>query len=217
MEPPDVCRSSRSAEPVGRQRSRWIEPPDVWPLMSPFTSVRCRLPPLVAKTYRRVRDLVAAAEARPAGAEQEELWHDARKAAKQSRYAAESVAPVFGQDATRFAAAVEAVQEALGEHQDSVLTRQRLRELALAAPSTEVAFRYGRLHAQEETRSEQSHEHFRAAWRAGSWSWPSGSASPRARVCGSGWRCRRTSWRGGSGRRARPSRRRCECCATVDS
>ena len=124
------------------------------------------LPALVARTHDRVRDLVEAAETRPAGAEQEELWHDARKAAKQSRYAAESVEPVFGKDATAFATAMEAVQEALGEHQDSVLTRDRLRDLALHAPSTEVAFLYGRLHAQEEARSAQSHEHFTTAWKA---------------------------------------------------
>jgi CHAD domain-containing protein len=124
------------------------------------------LPPLIARTYDRVRDLVTEAEARPAGPEREELWHDARKAAKQSRYAAESVAPVFGEDASAFAAAMEAVQEALGEHQDSVLTRERLRDLALHASSTEAAFLYGRLHAQEEARSAESHEHFTAAWQA---------------------------------------------------
>ncbi|MGY1669190.1 CYTH and CHAD domain-containing protein [Geodermatophilus sp. SYSU D00710] len=124
------------------------------------------LPALVARTFDRVRDLVEAAQGLPAGAEQEELWHDARKAAKQSRYAAESVGPVFGEDAAAFATAMEAVQEALGEHQDSVLTRDRLRDLALHAPSTEVAFLYGRLHAQEEARGAQSHEHFATAWRA---------------------------------------------------
>src|SRR3712207_9218803 len=113
------------------------------------------LPALRARTPARIRALVRAGESGPAGAEQEELWHDARKAAKQSRYAAESVEPVFGKDATAFATAMEAVQEALGEHQDSVLTRDRLRDLALHAPSTEVAFLYGRLHAQEEARRDR--------------------------------------------------------------
>ncbi|MGY1810103.1 CHAD domain-containing protein [Blastococcus sp. SYSU D00669] len=124
------------------------------------------LPELVAHSYARVRRYVDKAQTVPAGPEQEELWHDARKAAKQSRYAAESVAPVFGSDATAFAAAMEAVQEALGEHQDSVLTRDRLHDLAVNASSTEVAFLYGRLHAQEEARGVQSHEHFAAAWGA---------------------------------------------------
>ena len=105
------------------------------PLRKPARSrASTTLPVLVARTHDRVRDLVEAAQARPAGAEQEELWHDARKAAKQSRYAAESVEPVFGEDAAAFATAMEAVQEALGEHQDSVLTRDRLRDLVLHAP-----------------------------------------------------------------------------------
>ena len=102
----------------------------------------------------------------PAGAERDELLHDARKAAKQARYAGESVAPVFGKDASTFAAAMEDVQEALGERQDSVLTRQRLRDLALHASTTEVAFLYGRLHALEEAGRSRCSEHFDAAWKA---------------------------------------------------
>ncbi len=124
------------------------------------------LPRLVARSFAGVRTLVEDAAARPAGPEKEELLHDARKAAKASRYAAESVDPVFGRDATAFAQAMEAVQEALGEHQDSVLTRERLRELAQHTSSTETAFLYGRLHALEEARTEQSQQHFDDAWKA---------------------------------------------------
>ena len=124
------------------------------------------LPPLVARSYDKVRGFVEDAQSRPAGPEREELLHDARKAAKQARYAGESVAPVFGKKATDFAAAMEDVQEVLGEHQDSVLTRARLRELAVHASSTEVAFLYGRLHALEEAHGQQSDEHFDATWKA---------------------------------------------------
>ncbi|MBJ7452312.1 MAG: CYTH and CHAD domain-containing protein [Blastococcus sp.] len=124
------------------------------------------LPKRVARSYAGVRSLVEDAAARPAGAEREELLHDARKAAKASRYAGESVSRVFGADATAFAQAMEAVQEALGEHQDSVLTRERLRDLALNTSSTAAAFVYGRLHALEETRSEESQHHFDDAWKA---------------------------------------------------
>jgi CHAD domain-containing protein len=124
------------------------------------------LPRLVARSYDQLRALVEQAQLRPAGPERDELLHDARKAAKRARYAAESVAPVFGKNATAFAAAMENVQEALGEHQDSALTRERLRDLALHASSTEVAFLYGRLHALEEARAHQSQQHFDAAWKA---------------------------------------------------
>ena len=122
------------------------------------------LPRLVARSYQAVRRPVEAA-AQAAGAEREELLHDARKAAKRARYAGESVTGVFGQDAADFAEAMEAVQEALGEHQDSVLTRERLRELALHTSSTRAAFLYGRLHALEESKTQQVQHHFDLAWK----------------------------------------------------
>ncbi|MCZ2857220.1 CYTH and CHAD domain-containing protein [Blastococcus sp. VKM Ac-2987] len=124
------------------------------------------LPRLVGRSYTIVRRLVEDADARPAGEEREELLHDARKTAKAARYAGESVSRAFGADATAFAEAMEAVQEALGEHQDSVLIRERLRTRGLAATSTEAAFLYGRLHGLEEVRSEQSQHRFDDAWKA---------------------------------------------------
>ena len=124
------------------------------------------LPGLVARSYAGVRSLVDEAATTPAGPEREELLHDARKAAKQARYAGESVSVVFGEDALRFAQAMEGVQEALGEYQDSVLTRERLLQLALHTSSTATAFLYGRLHALEGARAELSHQHFDTAWKA---------------------------------------------------
>ena len=124
------------------------------------------LPPLVARSYTKVRKIVKQADATPDVAEREELLHDARKAAKRSRYAGESVSDVFGKDAVAFAAAMEGVQEALGEHQDSVLTRERLRDLARHTTSTDAAFLYGRLHALEEASAGETQRHFDAAWKA---------------------------------------------------
>jgi CHAD domain-containing protein len=61
---------------------------------------------------------------------------------------------------------MEAVQEALGEHQDSVLAQERLLELARDTPSTEAAFLYGRLHALEEVQAVRSRKHVDVAWKA---------------------------------------------------
>jgi len=124
------------------------------------------LPPLVARSYDKVRNFVEAGQSMPAGVERDELLHDARKAAKQARYAGEAIDPAFGKDAATFAAAMEDLQEALGEHQDSVLTRERLRTLARHTSSPEVAFLYGRLHAREEAHSDVSEQHFEAAWKS---------------------------------------------------
>jgi CHAD domain-containing protein len=159
------------AELDGERYHRVLEALDGLITSPPVTEEAARpagkvVPKLVARSYRKVRRIVEEADAQPDGAEREELLHDARKAAKRARYAGESVSRVFGKDATAFAEAMEAVQEALGEHQDSVLTRERLRELAASTSSTDAAFLYGRLHALEEARAEQSHQHVDAAWKA---------------------------------------------------
>ena len=54
-------------------------------------------------------------------------WHAVRIRAKQCRYAAEAVAPVYGPQARRFAASVAAVQDILGDHQDTVVAEAWLR------------------------------------------------------------------------------------------
>jgi CHAD domain-containing protein len=161
------------AELDGERYHRLLEGLDALVAAPPFTSRAADragrvLPRLVDRSYTVVRRLVDEADAHPAGQEREELLHDARKAAKAARYAGESVSPVFGAEATRFAEAMEAVQEALGEHQDSVLIRERLRALALSVTSVEAAFLYGRLHALEEARSERYQDRFAVAWKAAS-------------------------------------------------
>lgn len=155
----------------GERYHRLVAGLDALVASPPFTSPAADragrvLPRLVHRSWTAVRKLVDQAEAHPAGPEREELLHDSRKAAKAARYAGESVSPVFGRDATRFAEAMEAVQEALGEHQDSVLIRERLRDLARSAPSVEAAFLYGRLHALEEARGDQVQNSFAEAWKA---------------------------------------------------
>ncbi|WP_250442613.1 CYTH and CHAD domain-containing protein [Actinotalea sp. C106] len=124
------------------------------------------LPGLVAKSDARVGAAMRAVRTARDEAKREAALHRARKAAKQARYAAESVAPVFGKDARRFAAAMEGVQQALGDHLDSLATRDRLRELASRTDQPSTAFTYGRLHAFEDARAEQSGELVGDAWAA---------------------------------------------------
>jgi CHAD domain-containing protein len=59
-------------------------------------------------------------------------WHAVRIRAKRCRYAAEAVAPVFGHQAGRFAAAIAAVQAILGDHQDTVVAEAWLRATGAA-------------------------------------------------------------------------------------
>ena len=88
-----------------------------------------------------------------------------RKTAKQARYAGEAVAPVVGRRAVRFAARAESVQEALGEHRDSVVSREELRRLAVRAHGAgENGFTFGRLHGLEEVRAARADADFLVAW-----------------------------------------------------
>lgn len=126
------------------------------------------LPARVAKTYKALKAEVKAAYAAPSGAERSHHLHEARKAAKRARYAAEALSEAFGKEPAAFAGAMEDLQEELGEHQDSVVMRERLLGLARRATTPAEGFTYGRLHAREEARGERSQERFGSAWKASS-------------------------------------------------
>jgi CHAD domain-containing protein len=123
------------------------------------------LPRLVRRAWKRLRKAHAAVEAAASVEERGHLLHEVRKAAKQARYAGEAVEPVVGAAAKTFAERAEAVQEALGEHQDSVVSRVLLRELGVAAHlAGENGFSFGRLHGLEELRAERAEREFEQAW-----------------------------------------------------
>jgi CHAD domain-containing protein len=76
---------------------------------------------------------------------------------------------VFGKPAGRLGKRMEKVQEALGEHQDSVVTRQVLRELGVAAHGAgENGFSFGLMHGVERARGEAAKRAYRPALRAAS-------------------------------------------------
>jgi CHAD domain-containing protein len=86
----------------------------------------------------------------PGTPDRDTALHEARKAAKQARYAAEAAAPVGGPGAAALASAMEGLQELLGDHHDSVVTRQLLRSVGMQAHGAgENGFTYGLLHGAE--------------------------------------------------------------------
>lgn len=127
----------------------------------PFTSaaaqparrvVRRRL----RRDRRRVLDrgVVALAVLDPAA--RTEAWHDVRKAAKRLRYAAEAAGPVTGRRARKLGRTAKRLQEVLGDHHDTVETRNTLRMLAAeAATDGQSSFTLGRMHALEQARSDE--------------------------------------------------------------
>jgi CHAD domain-containing protein len=80
------------------------------------------------------------------------LLHDARKAAKRARYAAEAAAPVLGdKNVATLTRRYRKLQELLGEHQDSVLSAEFLRRLAQRSDAEYSAFAFalGMLYERE--------------------------------------------------------------------
>lgn len=105
---------------------------------------------LDAATHRHQRDLAL---------------HEARKKAKRLRYAAESAIPVLPRRAKKLSTSAKRVQEALGEHQDAVVARDKLREYgARTHLSGENGFTFGRLHALEQQRADNAEHNFESDW-----------------------------------------------------
>ncbi|MEW2414904.1 CYTH and CHAD domain-containing protein [Streptomyces sp. NPDC046866] len=105
----------------------------------------------ILRDHDRLATRIAAARALEPGTDRDLALHEARKAAKRARYAAEAAAEALGKPATRQAKAVKAVQTLLGDHQDSVVAREALRDIGLQATAAgDSAFTWGVLYAREE-------------------------------------------------------------------
>lgn len=120
------------------------------------------LPPLVARSWKRLRRAVDDALAEElTAAEQATRLHEARKLAKQARYAAEAVQPRFGKPAKRFAKGMTRLQTVLGDAQDSSVGSAELAAMAGVLPD---AFALGRAQVLEEQRWHDAVADFGQAW-----------------------------------------------------
>ncbi|MBT2439242.1 CYTH and CHAD domain-containing protein [Streptomyces sp. ISL-36] len=123
----------------------------------------------VLKDYDRLAGRVDRALSLAPGPERDLAMHEARKAAKRARYAAEAAVPTLGKPAKRFAKRLKAVQSVLGDHQDSVVARETLRTLAIQAHAAgESAFTWGLLHGREEALGAAREREFPEAWERAS-------------------------------------------------
>jgi CHAD domain-containing protein len=118
---------------------------------------------------RRAAGRVTKAVAELPGARGEGLdhqLHQVRIAAKRARYAAEAARPTIGKPAKALADAMEAIQETLGTHQDTVVEQQWLRDLGRQAHlNGENAFTFGHLHGLAAARSSSGRDEFDPLWR----------------------------------------------------
>jgi CHAD domain-containing protein len=108
----------------------------------------------VKKDFRRVSALVEQALELPPGPDRDIAVHEARKKTKRTRYSAEAARPALGTPAKNLVKSMKSLQSLLGDHQDSVMARETLRELsAVAHAAGESAFTYGLLYGREERRA----------------------------------------------------------------
>lgn len=108
----------------------------------------------VRKDFGKVSALVEEALELDPGTDRDVAIHEARKKTKRTRYAAETATPALGKSAKGLTKTMKALQNLLGEHQDSVMARQTLSELsAVAHAAGDNAFTYGLLYGREEHRA----------------------------------------------------------------
>ncbi|MFF7328771.1 CHAD domain-containing protein [Streptomyces sp. NPDC008150] len=105
----------------------------------------------VRKDTRKVADRIGHALGLSPGPELDVALHEARKKAKRARYAAEAAVPALGERASRVAGNTKRLTKLLGEHQDAVMAREALLDIADAAQAAgESSFTWGLLYGREE-------------------------------------------------------------------
>jgi CHAD domain-containing protein len=102
----------------------------------------------------------------PPGDERYLALHEARKAARQARYAAEAVSPALGKEARRFARRMKRLQDALGEQHDRVVAGDAVVELAdRAFEAGEPTFTYGLMRGFVDVESQAYDTTVLATWK----------------------------------------------------
>jgi CHAD domain-containing protein len=137
----------------------------------PLTSEAARparkvLSTAVGRSYRRTRRRMRRAHLAQAGPSRDGALHEARKAAKRARYAAEAARPACGKPAGRLAKRMKAVQTVLGDHQDAVNTRATAREIGVHAHlAGENAFSFGLLYQRADHDAGEYQDQARRVWK----------------------------------------------------
>ncbi|POM25931.1 CHAD domain protein [Actinomadura rubteroloni] len=117
----------------------------------------------VARAWRRLERRHGALRTARTDTARDVALHELRKAAKLARYTAEAARDAGGKPARKAAKGAKRLQTVLGEHQDAVTARNRLR--AAAPRDLEDAFRLGVLYAREDARAAEARRRFTKKWK----------------------------------------------------
>jgi inorganic triphosphatase YgiF len=131
-----------------------------------YRPARRELAKHVAREWRRTANRMARAQAASDGEERDHALHDTRKAAKRLRYAVEVAEPSGGKRVKRLRRALKKLGSVLGTHQDAVVARPVIRELAGRAHlEGGNGFTHGLLYGQEITRAERARAELSRVWK----------------------------------------------------
>jgi CHAD domain-containing protein len=120
-----------------------------------------KLEKLAARELRRLVARVRGLGKRPT----DEALHDLRIKVKRLRYATELGGAPSDKASRRVVKAATRMQDILGEHQDSVMGEEQLRDVAYRYDESGVAFVAGRLAERERVRRGEIHGGLPAAWK----------------------------------------------------
>jgi CHAD domain-containing protein len=121
------------------------------------------LPRLVRRGWRRLERAYGAIET-ASPEDRDTARHDARKAAKRTRYTAEAAAPALGSPAAAVAANAKGMQDVLGRFQDGVIAQERLSHIAAEAADPHETFALGALYERERHEARAALDDVPAAW-----------------------------------------------------
>jgi CHAD domain-containing protein len=128
-------------------------------------SAHRELPRQMGRAWRRLDKRKTAAEALDAGPEHDVALHEVRKAGKRLRYAAEIAEPALGKPANRLKKRAKKIHKQLGDHQDAVVAKAAIRELAIQAHlDGGNGFTFGVLHGLESERAADAERMLPPSW-----------------------------------------------------
>ena len=135
--------------------------PDSGPGSGPGSSAPPTLPQIAAAEFRKLGKAMRRIDAASA----DEEIHAVRILGKRARYAAELAQPLAGKKVVTLLARTKALQDVLGEHQDSSVAEECIRRLASRARGA-AAVGAGRLVERERVRRAQARAGIPAVWKA---------------------------------------------------
>ena len=168
----DIARRKAVKAVAGKRYARLLESFDSFLADPPLTSLAAIsamqvVPPLLEWEGHRLEKAVTKAIKTADGTLRDDALHEARKLARQLRYATEVAAPLHHDRAEQLLRAAKGLHKTLGNQHDSVVARARLHELSVEAhqrdESTET---YQHLRTLELARAKESEARFLRAWAA---------------------------------------------------